>query len=54
MSGSEHAIRAYRNLRDGSYEELPVKQTGLNAKGPGVACAVGILITTDCRTWRCA
>jgi tetratricopeptide (TPR) repeat protein len=41
MSGSEHAIRAYRNLRDGSYEELPVKQTGLNAKGPGVACAVG-------------
>ena len=41
MSGSEHAIHAYRNLRNGSYEELPVKQTGLDAKGPGVACAVG-------------
>jgi tetratricopeptide (TPR) repeat protein len=41
MSDGEQAIRAYRNLGNGGFEEIPASQTGLSAKGHGVACAVG-------------
>ena len=35
------AIQAYRNLKSGSFEPIPASQTGLDASGEGVACAVG-------------
>jgi tetratricopeptide (TPR) repeat protein len=38
-SGAD-AIAVYKNLHDGSFEEVP-PVTGLNASGSGVACAVG-------------
>jgi tetratricopeptide (TPR) repeat protein len=41
MGDGEQAIRAYRNLGNGSFEEIPALQTGLTASGHGVACAVG-------------
>jgi tetratricopeptide (TPR) repeat protein len=36
-----NAIWAYRNLHNGSFEPIPSRQTGLDASGSGVACAVG-------------
>jgi len=41
MSDGEQAIRAYRNLGNGGFEEIPAAQTGLTASGHGVACTVG-------------
>ncbi len=41
MGDGDQAIRAYRNLGNGSFEEIPAPQTGLSASGHGVACAVG-------------
>ena len=41
MGEGEQAIRAYRNLGNGSFEEIPASQTGLVASGHGLACAVG-------------
>ena len=35
------AIRVYRNMGNGGFEEIPASQTGLSASGHGVACAVG-------------
>ncbi len=36
-----YAISAYRNLKNGTFEEIPAIQTGLDVHGAGVACAVG-------------
>jgi tetratricopeptide (TPR) repeat protein len=41
MGDGNQAIHAYRNLGNGSFEELSPTQTGLSASGHGVACAVG-------------
>ncbi len=41
MGEGDQAIRAYRNLGNGSFEEIPAAQTGLGASGHGLACAVG-------------
>ncbi len=41
MGDGEQAIRAYKNLGNGGFEEIPATQTGLNASGHGVACTVG-------------
>lgn len=41
MDAGEHAIRVYRNTGSGSFEIVPPEQTGLDAKGEGIACAVG-------------
>ena len=41
MGSGPDAIAVYRNLHDGSFEEVPASVTGLGAKGQGVACAVG-------------
>ena len=41
MDSGEHAIEAYRNLHNGKFEPIPASQTGLDATGAGVACAVG-------------
>src|SRR5271170_5635441 len=41
MGDGEQAIRAYRNLGNGGFEEIPAAQTGLTASGHGVACTVG-------------
>ncbi len=41
MSDGEHAIRVYHNVGDGTWRELPSQQTGLNASGTGISCAVG-------------
>lgn len=41
MGPGSHAIRAYKNLHNGEFEELSAQQTGLSAEGQGVACAVG-------------
>src|SRR5271170_5441157 len=41
MGDGDQAIRAYRNLGNGSFEEIPIAQTGLVASGHGVACAAG-------------
>jgi tetratricopeptide (TPR) repeat protein len=40
MGEGAPAIHAYKNV-DGRFEELPAEQTGLNASGKAVACAVG-------------
>ncbi|MGB0123496.1 MAG: FG-GAP-like repeat-containing protein [Silvibacterium sp.] len=40
MGDGASAIHAYRNV-GGKFEELSAEQTGLNASGKGVACAVG-------------
>jgi tetratricopeptide (TPR) repeat protein len=37
----EHAIQAYRNLKNGKFDLIPVEQTGLDKAGQGIACAVG-------------
>jgi len=41
MGDGDQAIHAYRNLGNGSFEEIPAAQTGLSASGQGMACAVG-------------
>ncbi|MFP5227130.1 MAG: FG-GAP-like repeat-containing protein [Acidobacteriota bacterium] len=41
MGMGEPAIRVYRNLGNGSFELVPAAATGLDAKGEGIACAVG-------------
>ncbi len=41
MTPGPVAMQAYRNLKNGSFEPIPASQTGLDANGDGVACAVG-------------
>ena len=41
MDAGEHAIRTYRNLGNGSFGLVAPDVTGLDAKGEGVACAIG-------------
>ena len=41
MRSGQNAITVYKNLHDGSFEQIPSSQTGLDAQGEGVACAVG-------------
>jgi tetratricopeptide (TPR) repeat protein len=41
MGDGEHAIQAYRNLKNGKFELIPVEKTGLDKVGQGIACAVG-------------
>ncbi len=41
LDAGEHAIRVYRNTGNGSFEQVPASETGLDAKGEGIACAVG-------------
>ena len=41
MGDGEHAIRVYHNAGDGGWKELPPQQTGLDASGTGISCAVG-------------
>ncbi|HTV83357.1 MAG TPA: FG-GAP-like repeat-containing protein [Acidobacteriaceae bacterium] len=41
MGSDPQAIEVYRNLHDGSFEQVPASETGLDASGQGVACAVG-------------
>ncbi len=43
MTPGPQAIQAYRNLKNGSFEPIPASQTGLDASGEGIACAVGEL-----------
>ncbi len=41
MGDGEHAVRVYHEAADGKWSELPPKQTGLDASGTGISCAVG-------------
>jgi tetratricopeptide (TPR) repeat protein len=41
MGSGEHAIRVYHNVGAVNWKELPGRQTGLEASGTGIACAVG-------------
>jgi tetratricopeptide (TPR) repeat protein len=41
MGAGAHAIAAWRNLGNGSFEAVPGNETGLDASGAGIACAVG-------------
>ncbi|MGC2617779.1 MAG: FG-GAP-like repeat-containing protein, partial [Acidobacteriaceae bacterium] len=41
MGAGQNAIGLYKNLHDGSFEQVPANQTGLDAKGIGISCAVG-------------
>src|SRR5271166_1905664 len=41
MGNGEHAIRVYHNVGDGNWKELSPQQTGLDASGTGISCAVG-------------
>ncbi len=41
MGSGPQAIQGYRNLKNGSFEPIPSSQTGLDASGEGIACAVG-------------
>src|SRR5271157_680364 len=41
MGDGEHAIRVYHDLGDGRWTELLPQQTGLDASGTGISCAVG-------------
>ena len=41
MGASAHAVQAWRNLGNGSFEAVPGNETGLDASGAGIACAVG-------------
>jgi len=41
MTPGPQAMQAYRNLKNGSLEPIPSSQTGLDASGSGIACAVG-------------
>ena len=41
MGEGQHAIRVYHSVGDGTWKELPPPQTGLDASGQGISCAVG-------------
>ncbi|HSY02033.1 MAG TPA: FG-GAP-like repeat-containing protein, partial [Acidobacteriaceae bacterium] len=41
MGAGQNAIEVYKNLHDGSFEQVPASQTGLDASGQGWGCAVG-------------
>jgi len=41
MDSGDHAIRVYRNVGSGSFDAVPPADTGLDAKGEGIGCAVG-------------
>lgn len=41
LGEGNHAIHSYKNLGDGSFQEIPDQATGLAAAGTGIACAVG-------------
>ena len=41
LSAGERGIQVYRNQGNGSYEPVSAGPTGLDAKGDGIACAVG-------------
>ncbi len=41
LGDGDHAIRVFRNLGNGTWERMPPQQTGLDATGGAVACAVG-------------
>jgi tetratricopeptide (TPR) repeat protein len=41
LGEGEHAIRVFRNERPNAWQELPPQQTGLDASGRGISCAVG-------------
>lgn len=41
MSGGPDAVRVFKNLHDGSFEQVPANQAGLDARGEGRGCAVG-------------
>jgi tetratricopeptide (TPR) repeat protein len=41
MGSGEHAIRVYHNVGAEGWKELPPHQTGLDAAGHGISCAVG-------------
>ncbi len=41
MGEGEHAIRVYHDAGNGKWSELPPQQTGLDASGTGMTCAVG-------------
>jgi tetratricopeptide (TPR) repeat protein len=41
VGSGDEAIQAFRNLHSGEFAPIPASQTGLDAKGRGVACAVG-------------
>ncbi len=41
MGDGEHAIRVYHHAGEGNWKELSSQQTGLDASGGGISCAVG-------------
>ena len=41
MQSGDHAVRVYHNVGEGNWKELPPRQTGLDASGDGISCAVG-------------
>jgi tetratricopeptide (TPR) repeat protein len=41
MGSGQSAIEVYKNLHDGSFQQVPASQTGLDVKGAGWSCAVG-------------
>jgi cytochrome c-type biogenesis protein CcmH/NrfG len=41
MSEGDAAVRVYRVQQNGATEEIPAQQSGLQASGHGIACAVG-------------
>jgi tetratricopeptide (TPR) repeat protein len=41
MDTGDHAISVYRNMGSGSFDLVSPGETGIDAKGEGIACAVG-------------
>ncbi len=41
MGAGAHAVQAFRSSGNGSFEPVPGNETGLDASGAGIACAVG-------------
>ncbi|MGB8769150.1 MAG: FG-GAP-like repeat-containing protein, partial [Candidatus Korobacteraceae bacterium] len=41
MGEGQHVIRVYHDAGNGKWTELPPQQTGLDASGTGISCAVG-------------
>jgi tetratricopeptide (TPR) repeat protein len=41
MGAGAHAVQAFRSSGNGSFEPVPRNETGLDASGAGIACAVG-------------
>jgi len=41
IGSGEHAIHVYHNVGGRKWKELPPQQTGLDASGTGISCAVG-------------